>query len=214
MITKPIGIFGGSFDPIHNGHLNIAKQLYQQLYLQEVRFIPCQKAVLDKTIQASAQQRLTMLQLAIQNQTEFIIDERELNRATPSYTVDTLISLREELGSNIPFCLIIGSDSLENLTRWHRWQELIQLAHLIVVPRPNSSLPQQGKIAELVQQHQIDDVKLLGKNASGCLFIANLPPSSVSATQIRNQIAAGLNPQDLLPENVLKFIEQENLYKP
>lgn len=212
-----IGIFGGSFDPIHYGHLRIANALYQQLHLQELRFIPCQKAVLDKTLQATPEQRLHMLQLAIKNYPGFNIDERELRRQTPSYTVDTLISLRNDLsndlGKETAICFIIGSDALNHLFRWHRWQELLQLAHLIVVPRPDYALPQQGAIAELIQQHQINDAKLLHQNSAGYLWIANLPFHHISATHIRQQIALGLKPNDLLPDDVLQYIQQEHLYR-
>jgi nicotinate-nucleotide adenylyltransferase len=210
---KFIGLFGGSFDPVHSGHLYLAQTIYQQLNLQELRFIPCQKAVLDKTLQATAEQRLTMLQLALQEYAEFTIDQRELQRVSPSYTVDTLFSLRAELGDQVSFAFIIGSDALQQLNRWYRWQTLIELTHLIVVPRPNYELPTHGVMGEFMQRYQTDNVKLLQQNAAGCLFVAKLEPMNISATMIRQCIAAGLSLEGLLPSNVLKFIQQENIYR-
>lgn len=207
-----VGIFGGTFDPIHYGHLNLAQELLQQLPLDEIRFIPCQIPVFDKTAQASPQQRLAMLQLALSEHTKFVIDERELNRLTPSYTVDTLLSLRNEI-NKASLCLIIGTDTLNDLTRWHRWHELIQLAHFIIVLRPDYPLPQSGEVADLIQQHQINDAQLLKQKSAGYIYIANTKPSTISATEIRHKIAADINIENLLPNNVLKFIKQENLYQ-
>jgi nicotinate-nucleotide adenylyltransferase len=211
-MKKTIGILGGTFDPIHFGHLRIALELHQQLRWQEVRFIPCRKPVLHKTTQASAQQRLTMLRKAIKNQPGFVIDDRELRRDTPSYTIDTLISLREELG-DVALCLILGSDSVNNLPSWHRWQELIRLAHLVIVPRPGHPLLTSGPVAKLIQQYRTVTPNQLQHNAAGRILITPLTPLPISATEIRRQITKGLSPRYLLPDAVYTYIQQQNLYK-
>lgn len=211
MENKIIGILGGTFDPIHYGHLNLGQELLQRLSLDEIRFIPCQIPVLDKKAQASPQQRLTMLQLALKDYANFVIDERELNRSTPSYTVDTLLSLRKELGE-VSLCLIIGTDTLDNLTRWHRWHKLIQLAHFIIVPRPDYPLPQFGEVADLIQQHQINNEQSLRQKLEGYIYVAKTKPSTISATEIRQKIAADINVENLLPKTVLEYIRHNKLY--
>ena len=210
-MNKPIGLLGGTFDPVHNGHLRVALELSQQLDLQEIRLIPCHQPVLDKVAQATALQRTAMLKIAITDQPNFIIDERELKRNTPSFTVETLISLRQEF-ANTPLCLIIGSDAFGNLERWHRWQELLRLAHLVVVTRPNSTLPQQGPIAALVQKHQIQDPKQLQQQTSGHLLLANTTLLAISGSLIRQQIAMNFKSGYLLPDAVLQYIKEEKLY--
>jgi len=206
-----IGIFGGTFDPVHYGHLRTALELSQQLNLKEVRFIPCQKPVLNKISKASAEQRLAMLKLAINNQPNFVIDERELKRDTPSYTIDTLISLRAE-NKNEPLGLIIGSDTLVALDKWHRWQELIQYAHLILVTRPDFIFPSEGIIANFIAQHQITDSDLLHQKTNGYLFVTRTTQLNISATAIRKEITDGRSPRYLLPESVFNYIQQEKLY--
>lgn len=211
-LIKPIGIFGGTFDPIHNGHLYLARELYQQLDWQAVRFIPCQQPVLAKQAYATAQQRLTMLKLALANQPNWLIDERELKRSTPSYMIDTLSSLRAEL-PNIPLCLILGSDNLANLPQWHRWQELIALTHFVVAVRPGYALPTQGPVADLLQKRAITNPQQLQQQAAGSICISNITPPAISATQIRQQIAQGLTPHDAIPAVVWQYIQQQHLYK-
>lgn len=212
-LIKPIGILGGTFDPIHHGHLRIALELYQQLDLRQVRFIPCQQPVLDKTAQATTIQRVEMLKLAINNQKQFILDDRELKRNTPSYTIETLISLREEF-CDIPLCLITGSDSFLQLSRWHRWQELITLSHIVVIPRPDYLLDdiQEELIKNFLIKHQVNNPLLLQEKLNGYIYIANFQPLAISSTYIRQQITNGLNPAYLLPENVLQYIWKEEVY--
>ena len=211
---KPIGILGGTFDPIHHGHLRIALELYQQLDLQQIRFIPCQQPVLDKTTQATTTQRVAMLKLAINNQKEFVLDKRELKRSTPSYTIETLISLREEF-YNVPLCLIMGSDSFLQLPRWHRWQELITLAHIVIIPRPEYLLNdrQAEVIKNFLIKHKIDNPLLLHEKLSGYIYTADFHPLAISSTYIRQQINNGLNPAYLLPEEVLHYIWREKIYQ-
>lgn len=206
-----IGILGGSFDPIHYGHLHIAQTLYQQLHLSEVRFIPCKNPVIDKKVYASAQQRLIMLQRALQDCPYFSIDEQELHRTTPSYTIDTLIALRLELGGT-PLGLILGYDNLAHLNHWHQWRSLIQYAHLLIVPRPDQADTYSTDIGVFVEGYQIDDPSLLSQQASGLLFITHVKPLPISATSIRKKIAAGQYPVGLLPPSVLDYILEQKLY--
>lgn len=206
-----IGILGGTFDPIHYGHLHIAQSLYQQLHLSEVRFIPCKNPVIDKKVYATWQQRVVMLQRALQHYPYFSIDERELHRASPSYMIDTLISLRLELGKQ-SLGLILGSDNLASLNYWYRWTELIHYAHLLIVPRPDQSLTYNTNISTFIKKYQISDPGLLSQKAAGFLFITHVKPLPISATAIRKQIAQGGYPIGLLPATVLDYILNQKLY--
>ena len=206
-----IGIFGGSFDPIHYGHLHVALTLYQQLRLNEVRFIPCKNSVSDKKIVASGQQRLTMLQLALQPYSYFSIDQRELRRATPSYMIETLASLRLELG-NTPLGLILGYDNLATLDRWQQWTSLIDYAHLLIVPRPDQAKSYPKEIHAFVESYQTLNPLLLSQQPAGLLFMTDVKALPISATYIRQTIASGHYPVDLLPPAVLDYIFEQKLY--
>lgn len=206
-----IGIFGGSFDPIHYGHLHVALTLYQQLRLNEVRFIPCKNPVNNKKIVASEQQRLTMLQLALQPYSYFSIDQRELHRGTPSYMIETLASLRIELG-NTPLGLILGYDNLATLDRWHQWASLIDYAHLLIVPRPDQAKSYPKKIHAFVENNQTLNPLLLYQQPAGLLFMTDVKALPISATYIRQAIASGNYPVGLLPPAVLDYILEQKLY--
>lgn len=206
-----IGVLGGSFDPVHYGHLHIALDLYQQLQLSEVRFIPCKNPVSDKKIVATEQQRLTMLQLALQPYSYFSIDQRELKRPTPSYMIETLASLRLELG-NMPLGLILGYDNLATLNRWHQWTSLIDYAHLLIVPRPDQVESYSNEIHVFVERYQTQNPFLLSQQPAGLLFMTHVQALPISATYIRNAIASGNYPVGLLPPTVLDYILEKKLY--
>jgi nicotinate-nucleotide adenylyltransferase len=206
-----IGVLGGSFDPIHYGHLHITLDLYQQLNLSEVRFIPCKNPVGNKKLVATEQQRLTMLQLALKPYPYFSIDQRELHRATPSYMIETLASLRLELG-NMPLGLILGYDNLATLDHWHQWTSLIEYAHLLIVPRPDHTESYSKQIRAFVESYQTEDPLLLSQQPSGLLFMTDVKALPISATYIRKTIASGNYPVGLLPPAVLDYILEQKLY--
>lgn len=206
-----IGILGGSFDPIHYGHLHIAQAVYQQLHLQEVRFLPCKNPVIDKKIIATEQQRLAMLKLALQPFPYFSIDKRELHRTTPSYMIETLDSLRLEWG-NMPLGLILGADNLASLDHWHEWKSLINYAHLLIVPRPNQAKNYSKEIHTFVEKYQIQDSSLLTQQSSGFLYMTHVKALPISATFIRKAIASGNPPVGSLPPTVLDYILEQKLY--
>lgn len=206
-----IGILGGSFDPVHYGHLQIAQEVYQQLHLSEVRFLPCKNPVSAKKIIATQHQRLTMLKLALQSYSYFSIDERELLRASPSYMVETLASLRLELG-NTPLGLILGADNLASLDHWHQWKSLIDYTHLLIVPRPDHTNTYSKEIRAFVEKYQIQDPTLLSQQSAGFLYLTPVKTLPISATFIRKAIASGNPPVGLLPPTVLNYIMEQKLY--
>ena len=211
-MRKTLGIFGGTFDPIHIGHLRMALELKQQLQLDEMRLLPCYLPPHRTTPGATAEQRVAMLELALQSCTELTIDTRELKRAKPSYTYDTLRELRAELGEQISICLCMGMDSFVSLDQWHEWQQLLRLAHIVVVERPGYELPEVGVMADLLRRHRAE-ADVISAAPAGAVVIAASGLLPVSATAIRAQIGAGESPQFLLPDAVLNYIRAQDLYR-
>jgi len=207
-----LGLFGGTFDPIHIGHLRLALELKQQLQLDGMRLMPCHLPAHRDQPGASSTQRATMLQLALAACPELSIDLREVARARASYTVDSLSELRAELGAETSLVFCLGTDSFAGLDRWHRWQELLQLAHLVVVERPGWDIPSTGPVRTLLAQHQGAPGQL---RLAACGSIVRLAPRllPISATEIRQLIGVGQSPQFLVPDSVWQYIGQERLYR-
>lgn len=210
-MRKCLGIFGGTFDPIHLGHLRLALELKQQLSLDEMHLLPCYLPPHRAAPGASADQRVAMLQLALQDCPELQLDTRELQRDRPSYTVDTLTELRAQLGAQVSLNLCMGMDSFCTLDSWHEWQQLIRLAHIVVVERPGYELPAVGPVAELVRRHRAG-ADAIQAAAAGAVIIAAPRLLPVSATEIRAQLKSGQSPQFLLPDAVLNYIHAQQLY--
>jgi len=164
-----ICILGGTFDPVHFGHLRPAVDVQQALGIACVHLLPCRVPPHRAVPLATAEQRLELLQLAVADEPVLEIDERELHRDGPSYMVDTLESLRAEQGDQ-PVCLALGMDALLGLERWYRWQDIPALCHLVVMHRPGSPWPQQGALAERVNSARVTDVSALEKQPAGCVI--------------------------------------------
>ncbi len=207
-----IAVFGGTFDPVHYGHLRPLLEVKQALGLDEVRLMPCFMPPHRDVPGATPKQRLKMLQLAIEEVPGFVIDQRELQRGGPSYMVDTLQSLRDELGKT-PICLIMGLDAFLGIESWHQWPRLYELSHIVVAQRPGSKLPQQGAVANLVENARVEDVSMLRQHAAGRVYFQSVTQLDISATAIREQIACGQDVRFLMPDSVRRYIETEDLYK-
>lgn len=210
-LQPPIGILGGTFDPIHFGHLRTALELRQALDLAEVRLIPCYLPVHRKLPVATPKQRLEMVRHAIESEQALRIDDCEIKRKGPSYTIDTLTYLRKELPDS-PLCLIMGIDALLNFPSWNRWEEILQLAHLVVAHRPQYNLPHTGIVADLIKQRLKHATLDLHASRAGNILLHPVTPLEISATDIRKQIAMGRNPRYLLPDNVYKYIQEHGVY--
>jgi len=203
-----IGIFGGTFDPIHYGHLRSALELKELFELDHVRLIPCAQPVHRDLPTASALQRLEMLQLATQNQTDLIVDDQELQREGGSYTFHTLENLRRNYPEK-SLLLFVGSDAFNEFTTWFRWRELFDFAHIVVISRPNTALK---PLNDFFKSRLTNDKNQL-KQMAGHLFICSTNhPHAISATAIRGMIAAQQNPRCLLPDAVIDYIFQHQLY--
>jgi nicotinate-nucleotide adenylyltransferase len=211
--ARPIGVLGGTFDPIHYGHLRPALELLEALELAEVRFIPCRIPAHRGSPQITAEQRLALARLATVGQPGFVTDDRELQREGPSYMVDTLTSLRDDFGADTPLCLILGSDAFRELHTWRRWEALSGLAHLVVMERPGASQPLPPLLEAFVAPRTIEDAVELRRRPAGGILWRSVTQLDISATQIRALLARGQSPRYLLPEAVLAYIHDRGLYR-
>ena len=212
---KSIALFGGTFDPIHQGHVQSAIELKQRLALDELRLVHCHLPPHRATPGCSSRQRLAMVELAIAN-TGLQVDDRELHRDSLSYSIDTLESLRSELGDKVSLSWVMGTDAFAAFDRWHRWQDFLTVAHLIVMKRPNEVLPETGPVAELIAQHRTDSAEVLHQQPAGTIRFESLTPYPVSATEIRaalsRQQAASVKLENTMAEAVLHYIQTHQLY--
>jgi len=207
-----IGIVGGTFDPIHFGHLRPALELYQDLGLDELRWIPSGQPPHRDTPSVSTEHRLNMLRLALQGMRQSVIDEREIHRQGPSYMVDTLSSLRAE-NVDKGLALILGMDAFNGLPTWHRWQELFELAHIIVCSRPGAERPASGQLMDVVSDKQVMSFSKMKQCTHGMIYIHAVTRLSISATRIRRICQQGKSPRFLLPDTVCNYIEENGLYR-
>jgi nicotinate-nucleotide adenylyltransferase len=205
-----IGIYGGTFNPVHYGHLRTALEVKEQLALREMRLIPCRLPVHRTEPVVSADLRLAMLELAVAHTPGLCVDDRELLRSGPSFMVDTLQSIRSEQGDT-PLLLVLGADAFANLESWHNWQQLLTYAHIVVMTRPGfDTVP---KLHPLLQSRLIENAQLLKQQAAGWLFFQRVSLLEISASQIRHMLTTHSSAQFLLPDNVLAFIQAHQLFQ-
>ena len=212
-ISKAIGILGGTFDPIHHGHLRLAVEACETLSLDHLRFIPLKSPVHRDDTKATAQQRSAMIELAIEGQTNLVLDQREIHRATASYTIETLKSLRTDF-PDVAICLLMGKDSFSTLDTWKDWQQLLDYAHIIVASRhqpDNTDL--NSAIQRIINSHETQSVKHLHETINGFIYRMTMPLLDISASGIRHKKHSNHSLRYLLPENVINYIHTENLYE-
>lgn len=198
---NPIGILGGTFDPVHNGHLRLAIEMREALGLSSVKLIPASVPPLRNAPEIDASKRLRMLEAAIEEEDGLEIDDRELHRKGTSYTVDTLRAMRNDVGDT-PLCLIVGMDAFRRLDQWHQWQKLPDLAHIAVAHRPGSEPPESGAVAELVKAKRVDDPQRLRERGAGHVIVRKIPALDISATRIRALLSTGQSIRYLVPDRV------------
>lgn len=207
-----IGVLGGTFDPVHYGHLRAAEELGERLGLKRVHLLPCRPGHRHPPL-ASEAERLALLRLAVAGNPRLVADDRDLRRAGPTYTVDTLGELRAEFGST-PLVLLLGMDAFLGLPGWKDWRRLIGLAHIVVAHRPGGHAALAPELRELLDAHGVGDHKALAQAPAGSVLLAPLTALDISATRIRELIVDGHSPRYLLPDPVLDQIERLGLYQP
>lgn len=209
---RTIGLLGGTFNPIHLGHLRMAQELAETLNLNEVRFIPSANPPHKPAPDIRAEHRAAMVQLAIAYNPLFTFDDRELRRTGASYTIDTLQSLRCELGADVSLVLFMGSDAFTKFHTWHRWQEIINLCHIALVQRPLASKEPLPKILDtFLHNHYSENTQDLHETSAGFVTMQAITPLEISSTAIRNALQNKRSARYLTPQCVLDYIEQHQL---
>ena len=208
----PVGVFGGTFDPVHYGHLRSALELVERLQLDHLRLMPCAVPPHRDLPTCAAAHRAAMVALAVAGEPRLVCDSRELEREGISYTIESLAELRRELGEGHSLCLVMGCDAVHDIATWHRWQELLDLAHVVVIARPGWQLPAAGPVADWLHRHRVAGPLPLRERPNGGILIEELRPLAISSTEIRRLLASGRSPRYLLPQAVLDYIETHNLY--
>ncbi|MGH8363630.1 MAG: nicotinate-nucleotide adenylyltransferase [Gammaproteobacteria bacterium] len=208
---RKIGILGGSFDPVHFGHLRTALEIREALALDEVRLVPAGQPPHRDPPVAPATLRMQMLQAAVSQVAHFVVDGRELKRPGPSYTVDTLAELRREF-ADAQLVLIVGMDAFLGIQEWHEWRGIFQHAHLIVAHRPGWAPPDSGALTELLCQRRVDSGAELSAESAGRVLLQPVTPLEISSTGIRAAIGAGGDPRYLVPEAVRELLLKSGCY--
>ncbi len=209
---KAVAVLGGTFDPVHYGHLRTALEIRDQLQISDFRFLPAGNPPHRSGPVTDGRHRLAMLGLAFSMDCGFRIDERELNRDGPSYMSDTLRDMRAEVGQ-APLILVTGQDCANTLDGWYRWREIFSLAHLVIMTRPGDPGNYSGDLDHELRSRRIGSLSDLHSRASGCVMNVEVTSLSVSSSRIRKMLENGKSPRFLLPEPVLNYIREQGLYQ-
>lgn len=209
--NRAVAIFGGTFDPVHYGHLRAAAEIAERLKVSDFRLLPAGQPPHRKGTWAEAFHRLAMLELAVAPYADLHVDEREVRRSGPSFMVETLESVRAEVGP-VPLLLCVGQDAANQLDQWHRWRELIDLSHLVVMTRPNSVPDYPAVLAEVLESRRVGRARDLMRSPAGLVCHVEVTELAISSTDIRHQLKRGWDPRFLLPATVLAYIRKHGLY--
>jgi nicotinate-nucleotide adenylyltransferase len=209
--ARCIGVMGGTFDPIHYGHLRTALELRERLRLDHVRFIPCNDPPTSKRPLLDAATRLRIVRAAIESEPDFVADSREIDRGGVSYTADTLMSLRADF-TDRPLALIMGMDAFLSLPEWRNWTTLVDYAHIVVAHRPGWKAPRDGVLGKLVADRAADSVGTLHEELSGRVYIAEVTQLEISSTALRSSISLGVDPKYLVPPAVRSIVLEMECY--
>ena len=210
-MSEPIGIFGGTFDPIHYGHLRTAFELWQSLRLAQVRFLPTGDPPHRDASLAPPELRLQMVQAAIAGQKAFVADDREMRRGGLSYSVDTLLDLRRDYPER-SLCLLLGMDAFLGMPHWHRWREIFELAHVVVAHRPGWKAPITGPLGEVMVDRGTGSVRDLHAAPAGRVYVHAVTQLEISSTELRQLIVAGRDLRYLVPDAVRELIMGSGCY--
>jgi nicotinate-nucleotide adenylyltransferase len=210
-MSEPIGLFGGTFDPIHNGHLRTAFELWQALRLSQVRFLPTGNPPHREAPLAATELRLEMVRAAVDGNSAFVVDDRETRREGMSYTVDTLLDLRRDFPDR-SLCLLLGMDAFLGMPHWHRWREVLDLAHVIVAHRPGWKAPITGPLGEVMVDRGTGSVRDLHTATAGRVYVHAVTQLEISSTEIRQLLLSGSDLRYLVPDAVRAIILRTGCY--
>lgn len=213
---RPLGLFGGTFDPVHFGHLRLAEEAREALGLAAIRWLPAGQPPHRSTPRISPEHRLAMVRLAVAGNPHFNVDPGEVEAAAPSYTVTTLTRLRQEVGPDQPLVWLMGADAFAGLASWYSWREVFGLAHLAVLHRPGYPLLAETLAEPLTRefvQRQCAGPEALARTPGGAILPLPMTQLDISATHIRSLLARSASPRYLLPDEVLDYIRRHQLYR-
>jgi nicotinate-nucleotide adenylyltransferase len=210
-MSEPIGLFGGTFDPIHYGHLRTAFELWQQLKLTQVRFLPTGNPPHREVPLAAAELRLEMVRAAVAGQSAFVVDDREIRREGRSYSVDTLLELRREFPER-SLCLMLGMDAFLGMPEWHRWHEIFELAHVVVAHRPGWKAPITGPLGEVMVDRGTGSIRDLHANKAGRVLVQAVTQLEIASTDLRQLILSGRDLRYLVPDAVREIVLRTGCY--
>src|SRR5579863_6517455 len=210
-MAEPIGLFGGTFDPIHFGHLRTAFELLQALKLAQVRFLPTGDPPHREAPLAAAPLRLEMVRAAVVGQSGFSADDREIRREGVSYTVDTLTELRQE-NAQRPLCLLLGMDAFLGMPTWHRWRDIFDLCHVVVAHRPGWKAPMMGPLGKLMVDRGTGSVRELQGALSGRIYVQAVTQLEIASTDLRAVVSSGQDLRYLVPDAVRDIIMGSGCY--
>lgn len=209
-----VALFGGTFNPVHNGHLKIASELAEFLSISKVKMMPCAFPPHRQRLNVSPQQRVALLREGIGNEyPDLDVDDLELRRSAPSYSIDSVIHLREKMNADTPLYLCLGMDAFLKIDTWHRWSDLIEYCHIVVCARPNYATPQRGSLHKWINKHYCNDLSKLREKSGGYVFFCHLSMLPISSSNIRNNIKHGLPIDGMTPSRVIDYIRTNNLYE-
>ncbi len=206
-----LGILGGTFDPIHFGHLRIALELAEATKIERVHLIPTYQPAHRHAPKASPEARFTMLANSVADNPLFVADRREIDRQDESYTIDTLHDLTKQFPKTT-LCVFLGLDAFLGFHEWKNYSEILKLAHLVIAKRPNFSLPEKGIVCDLMKSHKQENINYIQQHKSGGIFIIPTAELHISASEIRKQIAMGRNPRYLLPDKAYHYLQLNGTY--
>lgn len=209
---QPLVYFGGSFDPVHLGHIQTALSICKKLDISHLHLLPCGQPVFKLGCNATAQQRLEMLQLATQPHPQLKIDIREIFKTTPSYTIETLQQLRDEIPKDHPLIFVLGQDAFMHFQQWKKWQDILQLTHLIIIERPEHQTNYAKELMDYLHQHQTYTIQALKDLPYGKIYQFHAGDYPFASTQIREAIAKHRLPLGL-DEKVKQYILQHGIYQ-
>lgn len=206
---KFIGINGGTFDPVHYGHLRPALEVMQCLGFEQVRFVPCFRPVHKNAPNVSAQQRSDMIRLAIQKQPKFVLDTIEMDKGGPSYSADTLAILKQKF-TDTSLVLMMGTDAFAKFHTWYKWQDILKLGNIVVMHRPGEPVPESGQSGEIYKHYHVSSFT----QEAGQIMDVDVTQLDISSTLVRNHLLDGLSAEYLVPPCVMEYINEHGLYQP
>jgi nicotinate-nucleotide adenylyltransferase len=212
IVGRHIGILGGMFDPVHQGHLQVALTALQELSLDQVRLMPCARPVHRESAIASDKDRIAMLNAAISGYSGIVIDDRECRRPDLSYTYDSLVEMRNEQSEDVLF-LLMGSDTFSTLESWYHWQELLDQCHIVLVSRPGFKPELSKQLETLVLERASESLADVNSRRNGYIYTGLSSQIDLSSTKVREALASGQNLAGLVPAGVAEYIAQHSLYQ-